>query len=136
MAKINIPAKEWPDIIISFLYDKMLHPDEIVPGNKEFDRIMSKFKTKGILVELRDYYLNMNKSNRMKYKQIKKGLDDKATTSTVISIQPENIEKSARQKNKSLLKTLGKQMLKKIVASNEFSDAEKQLLREVIDNHE
>ena len=130
MSKINISPQEFPDIIMAFLFDKMLHPEEIVPGNKEFDKIMKKFKTKGVMTELRDYYLDMNKDNRRKYKLIKKGLEADATTSTVIFIQPEDFEKGKKKKNRSLLRRL----MRKLVASTEFNDDEKQLLQEVIEN--
>ena len=124
MAKINIDASEFPDIIMAFLYDKMLHPDEVVPGNEQFDRILTKFKTKGVMIEFRDYYLNMNMDNRRKYKLIKKGLEAESTTNTVISIVPVNFEKGAEKKKQSLLK----RVLKKLVASKEFDDAEKELI--------
>jgi hypothetical protein len=130
MSKINISPQEFPDIIMAFLFDKMLHPDEIVPGNPEFDRIMKKFKTKGVMTEFRDYYLDMNKDNRRKYKLIKKGLEGDATTSTVIFIQPEDLEKGVKKKNRSLLRRL----MRKLVASTEFNDYEKQLLQEGIEN--
>ena len=116
---------------MAFLFDKMFHPDEIVPGNKEFDKIMKKFKTKGVMTEFRDYYLDMNKDNRRKYKLIKKGLEgDDINTSTVIFIQPDNLEKGVKKKNRSILR----RMMRKLVASTEFNDDEKQLLQEVLEN--
>lgn len=130
MAKINISPQEFPDIIMAFLFDKMIHPDEIVPGNKEFDRIMKVFKAKGMVTNLRDYYLEMNKDNRRKYKLIKKPLEADATSTAIINIQPEGFEKDTKQKKKSLLKRI----IGKLVASTEFNDEEKQLLQEVIEN--
>jgi hypothetical protein len=130
MAKINISPQEFPDIIMAFLFDKMIHPDEVVPGNEEFNKIMKKFKDKGMVTNLRDYYLYMNKDNRRKYKLVKRSLEGDATSTAIINIQPEGFEKDIKKKKKSLLKRI----IGKLVASTEFNDEEKQLLQEVIEN--
>lgn len=127
MAKINVDPVEFPDIIMAFLFDKILHPDEIVPGNDEFDKIMKIFKQKGMVTNFRDYYLDMNKDNRRKYKLIKKSLQDESTSSGVISIVPPGYEKERKKKKESRIKKI----LKKLVASTEFSDAEKQLVEDM-----
>jgi hypothetical protein len=129
MAKINISPQEFPDIIMAFLFDKMIHPEEVVPWNEEFNKIMKVFKGKGMVTNLRDYYLYMNKDNRRKYKLIKKSLEGDATSTAVINIQPEGYEKGMSKKKKALLKKV-----MKLVASKEFNDEEKKLLQEVVEN--
>lgn len=129
MSKINIAPNEFPDIIMTFLFDKMLHPDEIASGNPQFDKIMAEFKKRGVITQLRDYYLNMNKDNRRKYKLIKDALDKQATTNGVISIVPPHYEQDIDKKKEGLLKSI----LKKLVASKEYTDEEKQVITEVLD---
>jgi hypothetical protein len=77
----------------------------------------------------RDYYLDMNKDNRRKYKLIKASLEDQATTSAVISIQPKDFEKGSKKKKAGLLR----RVLRRLVASTEYTDEEKKMLQEALD---
>ena len=71
--------------------------------------------------DTRDYYLEMNKDNRRKYKLLKKSLEANATTSAVISIQPKDFEKGTKKKKVGLLR----RVLRRLVASTEYTDEEK-----------
>ncbi len=68
MPKIQVDSDTWPNIIIAYLMDKMLHPDEISENNELFNDIMDKMKKKGMLPLLRHYYLEMDANWRMRYR--------------------------------------------------------------------
>lgn len=131
MSKINVTAQTFPNIVVAYLFDKLLHPDEVSVGNELFDKFVVQLKKKGFAVNLRDYYLNMDSQDRLKFKLIKDGFEGVTTSNTVINIVPEKFEKKPEtQKDKKKKGGIIRKMLKKLVSSNELSKEEKEYLKE------
>lgn len=133
MSKINVTNKTYPNIVIAYLFDKLLHPEEVSVGNELFDKFVIQLKKKGFLPIIRDYYLNMDSQDRLKYKLIKDGFEAITTSNTVIQIVPEKFEKKPETPAQKIKKQKGgviRRMLKKLVASNELSKEEAEYLIE------
>jgi len=122
VSKINVTNKTYPNIVIAYLFDKLLHPEEVSVGNELFDKFVLQLKKKGFLPIIRDYYLNMDSQDRLKYKLIKDGFEAITTSNTVIQIVPEKFEKKPETPAQKIKKQKGgiiKRMLKKIVSGFE-----------------
>lgn len=143
MSKINVTNKTYPNIVIAYLFDKLLHSEEVSVGNELFDKFALQLKQKGFLPIIRDYYLNMDSQDRLKYKLIKDGFEAITTGNTVINIVPEKFEKKPETPAQKIRKQKGgviRRMLKKLVASKEISKTDFDYLIEeweqVIENFE
>ena len=94
-ARIKIEDIEFPNIIVAYLLDMMIHNDE-KSGNTLFDELMDDFKKKGMFPILMRYFRNMEPNDRRKYKLIKNGVSpyDHTTDKAVIQVVPRNLEKA------------------------------------------
>jgi len=45
--KLNLSPNEFADLVASFLFDKMLKPDKVVPNNEMFNEFIDKMIGKG-----------------------------------------------------------------------------------------
>ena len=137
MPKINVTSDTFPNIVMAYLYDKFIHPDEVSKGNELFNETIDKIKKKGSLPLLRDYYLKMDANDRMKYKLIKDAFEEVTTSNAVIQVLPKKFEKKPEGKRKEgFIKKTIKKIIKTLVASNEFSQDELDLLKEALQYEE
>ena len=130
MAKINITANEFPNFVVSFLFDKILHPEEIVPGNKEFNKFMEVMAFKGMKPILMKYYLDMDANERLKYKRIKDIFDMTANTSSVINISPSEKEIEVKKKKGKMVTKI----IRKLIGASKVSKKEINILNEYIED--
>ena len=102
-----------------------------------FQPTIDKIKKKGSLPLLRDYYLKMDANDRMKYKLIKDAFEEVTTSNAVIQVVPKKFEKKPEGKRKEgFIKKTIKKIIKTLVASNEFSQDELDLLKEALEYEE
>ncbi len=89
MSKIKIIDTEFPNIVVAYLLDMMIHEDE-PSGNELFDDLIQNFKAKGMFPILLRYFRNMDPTDRRKYKFIKKGVSpyDNTNDNAIISVTP------------------------------------------------
>ena len=124
MGKINISPSQFEDVIVAFLLDKMIHPEEIAPSNIEFTKLIDDMKGKGMKSKLLQYYLKMDSNLRLYYKRIKPSLEIGATSNSVVNIMPflgpEEVEK----------KGFLKKIVKKLLMKEDINEQERQLLME------
>jgi len=123
VSKINVTNKTYPNIVVAYLFDKLLHPEEVSVGNELFDKLAGQMKQKGFLPIIRDYYLNMDSQDRLKYKLIKDAFEAITTSNAVIQIVPEKFEKKPETPARKIKKQKGgviRRTLKKLVSSNEI----------------
>ena len=127
MSKINVTNKTYPNFVIAYLFDKLLHPDDVSVGNELFDKFVIQLRHKGFLPLIRDYYLSMDSQDRLKYKLIKDAFEAITTSNAVIQIVPEKFEKepdTPEQQNKNIKGGVIHRMLKKLVASKEIEKSD------------
>ena len=98
MAKIKVDDKTYPNIVVAYLLDMMIHSDE-ESGNELFDKLMKDLSTKGMFPILLRYFRSMDPTDRRKYKLIKKGVSpyDNTTENAVISVVPEKLDKATQE---------------------------------------
>ena len=89
MATINLTPKQFGDLTVSFLLDKILHPDEVVSGDEEFDKFIDSIKSKGAKTALTQYYVQMDSQSRLNYKRIKDVFDGSDNSIQQIKVMPE-----------------------------------------------
>ena len=129
MAKIRVEPNEFADVVISFLLDKILHPEEVVPNNDDFNEFTEKIRGKGLKTLMMKYYLNMDSRTRVKYKIIKDVFEEGSSETSVINILPEKVEKKKEMGKKNLLKKI----IKKIIGDGTITDKEKKTLLESLE---
>jgi len=132
MSKVNVTPDQFGNLVVSFLLDKMLHPEEVIPGNKDFNVFAEKMAGKGMKPLSLNYYLRMNAVERVYYKRIKKVFEYDQNQSAVIFIWPSkgDIEKAEKKDN------LLKRAIKKLLFKEDINKEERQLLmEEITDEH-
>ena len=130
--KINISPEEFGDFVISFLFDKLLHFDEVIPDNNDFNKIMEVMENKGMKARFMRYYLDMDAVNRKKYKRIKKVFDGTTNEMSTINIVPEkSVEKKKKPKEGII-----KKILKKLLKKEDLTNDEENLLLEMFEEEE
>ena len=136
MTTLNLTPKEYADLTVSFLLDKMLHPDEVVSGNENFNKLAEKFKNLGLKPHLTKYYIDMDSMARMNYKRIKDAFDESNDNPQTIKVNPRKVDKKKSKKEKEgFLKKVGKTILKKLIGQGpmSLSKEEWQTLNEMIE---
>jgi hypothetical protein len=128
--KINVTANEYPNIVVAYLFDKLLNP-EVSKGNKDFDLLVEDMRIRGMLPLVRTYYLQMDAKYRVKYKLVKDVFlpDTPENDLSTINIygSPENIKKVG----------LLKKILKKVLGMKEqFTPEELEMLTEALSSEE
>ena len=136
MATINVTPKQFADLTVSFLLDKILHPDEVVSGDEEFDKFTTSIKGKGMKSALTQYYVKMDSQSRLDYKRIKDIFDGTTNDIQNIKVVPEKkIKKKDKKEKEGFLKRVGKAVLKKLIAQGPLSldKTEWEVLNETIE---
>ena len=136
MSTINVTPKEFGDLTVSFLLDKILHPDEVVPNNKEFNEFIDSIKGKGAKSALTQHYVHMDSQSRLNYKRIKDIFDGTTNDIQNIKVVPEKkLPKKDKKEKEGLLKKVGKEVLKKLLGQGplSLSSEEWKVLNETIE---
>ncbi len=74
MASIKIKHERFPDIVVIYLLDVLMHGCEI--ENELFDDLIERIKKSGLKTYLINYFLYTDSSIRVKYKNIRKAIKD------------------------------------------------------------
>ena len=137
MATINVTPEEFANLTVSFILDKLLHPDEVVTGSEDFNKLSKVLSGKGMKGSLTQHYLTTSSTERLNYKRIKDIFDGSTSSIQQIRIGPKKeISKKEKEKEKeSLVKKIGKKVLKKLIGQGpmSLSKEEWQTLNEMIE---
>jgi len=136
MATINVTPKQFGDLTVSFLLDKILHPDEVVSDDENFNKFIDSVKGKGIKSALTQHYVKMDSQSRLDYKRIKDIFDGSTNDIQNIKVVPEKkIKKKSKKEKEGFIKKVGKAVLKKLIGQGPLSlDAEEwKVLNETIE---
>lgn len=131
MSKINVDANEYADLVVAFLFDKILHSEEILSENERFNDVMEFMSRKGMKPILFKAYRDMDSQTRIKYKKIKNIFDYTATTAAIINIMVTEKEEKETKKDKE---SIVKKIIKKIIAGDEISTEDKEYLKEMLED--
>ena len=129
MAKVSISPEEFGDFVVSFLLDKTIHPDEVIPGNEHFNKFMKDMKGKGIKSPMIQYYLSMNPNMRLYYKRVKPTLEGDKSSNSVIYLMP-HMDKEKKKDG------IIKRTIKKLLKRESITKDERNLLMEYVNEEE
>lgn len=87
MSKIVIDREKFAYLVMSFLLDNLLHEEDMIIENDDWDLIMRKVKMGGLKSHLMNAYVKMDGERRVEYKRIKKVFYEDSPTQYVINIQ-------------------------------------------------
>lgn len=120
MATLNLTTREFPDIMLIWMFDQMVNQDQITNENfKEFLR-----ENKDLKSDLLRYYLNTDSEMRLRYKRIKKIFDGSDKSIQQIRIGPsEKLEKN-KKKDGIIKKVLKKLLTKEEITIEEIEELE------------
>lgn len=84
--KITVSEGDFGNIVLLFLYDKLLHPEEIIEYdiNERFNAVMEVLARRGLKGPLLQCYGRMNPQLRVRYRQIRNVFRDVPSTNSVI----------------------------------------------------
>ena len=128
MAKVSISPEEFGDFVVSFLLDKTIHPEEVIPGNEQFNKFIKDMKGKGIKSPMIQYYLTMDPNMRLYYKRVKPTFEGSGTNS-VIYLMP-HMDKEKKKEG------IIKRTIKKLLKRESITKDERNLLMEYVNEEE
>ena len=106
MAKVNVNPNDFADLIMIFLFDKLMNNDAVLPKNERFREFIDVLKRKGVKAELLKYYLDTPVNLRTRYKMIKDAFI-KPGSNNVINIiggDKDDFEKEKKSKVKGVIR--------------------------------
>jgi len=127
MATLNLTSTEFADIAMIWLLDQVMNPEQVQEGKfKDFlEKHSSKIKT-----PLIKYYLDTRGEPRVMYKRIKGVFDGSDKSIQQIRIGPDEEIKKLDKAKKGIVSKL----IKKIIAKEQLTIEDEQMLKEIIEN--
>lgn len=127
MASLNLEVDEFSDLMMIWLFDQILNPENV--QNKDFREFIEKHSSK-LKSPLMKYYLDTRGETRVNYKRIKGVFDGSDRNIQQIRIFPnEEVEEPKKSK-----KSIVKKIIKKLITKEDISSKEMNLLKETIEN--
>ena len=126
MALLNKTSSEFADLVSIFLLDKLQNMDKVIIDNVDFNILMEDMKSKNIKPILLRYFLQLDTKERIDYKRIRSAFTNTGKSST-IRINGTKIDNKEKE---GVMKKILKRALQMIIASNNISNDEMELLME------
>lgn len=134
MATLNLTTDEFFDIVMIYLFDQYMNPDQI-KGNKHAKEFIEN--TSGRLKQaLMKYYLDSETKNRFRYKRLKGVFDGSDNQVNQIRIRPPEKSEEEAEEKESKLKKLAKKIIGKVLKKEEISKEDINILNEWIGGEE
>lgn len=133
MANLNLTRSEFADLVVAFLFDTMVNPDDIIIENEKFHELINKIARMGAKPLFMKYYLDMTADDRLSYKKLKRTLETGGTVKSSIQVKPSVIKAEPK---KSGLANLAKKVVKKLLLQQNVTPDELQLLKEYMEVEE
>ena len=115
MASIKVNLKEFSDLILHMLLDKLLNPDELLPNNEYLNEFVQFLEDRGARVQLMQAYRNMPGEMRREYKRFRDTLLDESDQNAVIFIKRPKDEEENESENDDSEYILTESQIKDIV---------------------
>jgi len=97
--KVNVSQNQFCDLVVSFLLDKVMNPESVVPDNELFNEFIDGLKKGGLRPKAVSYYMEMGAEMRVKYKLLKPVLIGKTEQSQIYIKYEEPEEKPEKKTN-------------------------------------
>ena len=105
--KVNVHPNDFADLVLIFLFDKMVNRDSVLPKNERFNELMNKLSSKGVKAELLPYYMDSPVNLRTKYKMLKDTFIKPQSSTNTINIlggKEEDFDKEKKSKLKGVVR--------------------------------
>lgn len=129
MATLNIDTKEFADLVMIWLFDQVVNPEQVTSEN--LLHFLEKHGTK-LKSSLMKYYFDTDPQTRMKYRRISGVFNATNKDIQSIRISPD-LESREKDKKEGKLKKLAKAVIKKILTKEELTKEDMDLLIEIED---
>lgn len=126
--KIDVTKEEFADLVVAFIFDKMVRGDELIPDNKEFNALVEKLLDKGMKGFFMKYYLGLEGKKKVHYKKFAKPLMT-GKGKSVIDIQKSS-ERETETETKKKKMGVTKKIFKKIIGNEAVTRKELAFLAE------
>lgn len=124
MATLNLTSTEFADIAMIYLLDQVMNPEQVSEGR--FKTFLEKHSSK-IKTPLIKYYLDTRGEPRVMYKRIKGVFDGSDKSIQQIRIGPDEEIKKLDKAKKGIVSKL----IKKIIAKEQLTIEDEQMLKEI-----
>jgi hypothetical protein len=129
MATLNLTSTEFADIAMIWLLDQVMNPEQVQEG--KFRDFLEKHSSK-IKSPLIKYYLDTRGEPRVMYKRIKGVFDGSDKSIQQIRIGPDEEIKKLDKAKKGIVSKL----INKIIAKEQLTIEDENMLKEIIENDE
>jgi len=126
--KIDVSKEEFADLVVAFIFDKMVREEELIPNNKEFSELVNKMKEKGLKSFFMKYYLGLDGRKKVHYKKFAKPLLTGKGKSVIDIQKPDDREAESETKKKKT--GVVKKIFKKIIGNEAVTRKELAFLAE------
>jgi len=128
--RIEVDRTEFADIVIAFLYQKLVKGDKLIPENERFSAIIETLDKKGLRSHFMKYYLTLDGTTKIKFKRFIKPLKDGSGKSVIEIQKPDEkeLEKETKRKKKGIVRKI----FNKIIGNEAISRKELAFLYEEI----
>jgi hypothetical protein len=128
MATVNVTATEFADLAMIWLFDQVMNPDQV--KNERLKEFIKENKNK-MKSSLMAYYFDTPYDTRNDYRRIE-GIFERSTQNfQQIKIYPDKNIKDKKKKKEGILKTAAKKVIKKMLAKEELTLEDMQILKEI-----
>lgn len=128
--RIEVSRATFADIIVGFLYEKLVKGEKLIPENKRFTELMELVDQKGLRAYFMKYYLTLDGNTKIHFKRFIKPIK-KGSGKSVLEIQkPEELESD--KKNKKKRDGITKKIFRKIIGNEAITRKELGFLAEEI----
>lgn len=128
--RVEVSREEFADMVIAFLYQKLVKGEKLIPENERFTEMMKVIDSKGLKAYFMKYYLTLDGTTKIKFKRFIKPLKD-GSGKSVIEIQKldeKELEKETKRKKKGIVRKI----FNKIIGNEAISRKELAFLYEEI----
>ena len=130
MATLHLTTSEFFDIVIIYLFDQYMNPEQ-VKDNEHASEFIEK--TSGRVKQaLMKYYLDSETKNRFRYKRLKGIFDGSDKQINQIRIRPSDKSEEEAEEKESKIKKLAKKVIGKILKKEEITKEDINILNEWI----
>jgi len=130
MATLHLTTSEFFDIVMIYLFDQYMNPEQ-VKDNEHASEFIEK--TSGRLKQaLMKYYLDSETKNRFRYKRLKGIFDGSDKQINQIRIRPSDKSEEEAEEKESKIKKLAKKVIGKILKKEEITKEDINILNEWI----
>lgn len=133
MGTINVTSYEFADVAMIYLFDQVMNPEQVT--NERMIEFINNNRGK-LKSPLMAYYFDTSAADKFRYRRIGGVFDGSDKSIQQIRIGPDTESKEKDKKKEGMLKKAVKNVIKKVLAKEEFSLEDMKMLKEIQDAYD